>query len=109
MQDAISIINNTFPLPRHPHTFVLAFNGVEIAITTLWTISSRQLWTLTSAYLEALPSYRDAMDTAYLLSTEKALSHFLVDEQQGLSEHQVQNSLRKYGRNGTVHHHISKL
>ena len=47
------------------------------------------------------------MDTPYLFSTQKALEHFQVNEQQGLSEQQVQTSLEKYGRNGTVHHHIS--
>ena len=46
------------------------------------------------------------MDTPYLLSTEKALEHFQVNEQQGLSEEQVQRSLENYGRNGTVHHHL---
>ena len=45
------------------------------------------------------------MDTPYLLSTEEALEHFQVNEQQGLSEQQVQRSLEKYGPNGTVHHH----
>lgn len=45
------------------------------------------------------------MDTPYLLSTEEALEHFQVSEQQGLSEQQAQRSLEKYGRNGTIHHH----
>ena len=47
------------------------------------------------------------MDNSYLCSTEQALEHFQVDEQEGLSEQQVRRSLDKYGRNGTVHHHIS--
>ena len=47
------------------------------------------------------------MDTPFLSSTQKALDHFQVKEQQGLSEQQVQRSLEKYGRNGTVHQHIS--
>lgn len=47
------------------------------------------------------------MDASYLSSTEQSLEHFQVDEQQGLSEQQAQRSLEKYGRNGTVHHHIS--
>lgn len=47
------------------------------------------------------------MDSPYLSSTEKALEYFLVNEQQGLSKEQVRRSLEKYGRNGTVHHHIS--
>ena len=47
------------------------------------------------------------MDTPFLFSTQKALDHFQVNEQQGLSELQVQRSLEKYGRNGTVHQHIS--
>ena len=46
------------------------------------------------------------MDAPYLLSPQEALAHFQVNEQQGLSDHQVQISLEKYGRNGTVHHHI---
>lgn len=47
------------------------------------------------------------MDASYLSSTEKALEYFQVNEQQGLSEQQVRISLDKYGRNGTVYHHIS--
>ena len=47
------------------------------------------------------------MDASYLASTEEALQHFQVNEHQGLSEKQVQRALAKYGRNGTVHHHIS--
>lgn len=47
------------------------------------------------------------MDASYLSSTEQALEYFTVDEHRGLSEQQVQIALEKYGRNGTVHHHIS--
>lgn len=47
------------------------------------------------------------MDALYLVSTEKALEQFQVNEQQGFSEQQVQKSLEKYGRNGTVHHQVS--
>lgn len=46
------------------------------------------------------------MDASYLSSTEEALEHFKVNENQGLSEQQVQKALEKYGRNGTVHHHV---
>ena len=46
------------------------------------------------------------MDASYLSSTEEALEHFKVNEDQGLSEQQVRKALEKYGRNGTVHHHI---
>lgn len=41
----------------------------------------------------------NAMDAPYLFSTEKALEYFHVNEQQGLSEQQVQRALEKYGRN----------
>ena len=47
------------------------------------------------------------MDASYLSSTEQALEYFEVNENQGLSEQKVQKALGKYGRNGTVHHHIS--
>ncbi|CAD6575628.1 MAG: hypothetical protein ASARMPRED_007405 [Alectoria sarmentosa] len=39
------------------------------------------------------------MDASYLTSTEEALEHFKVDEQQGLSEQQVQSAIERYGRN----------
>ena len=45
------------------------------------------------------------MDSAYLVSPEKALGFFQVTEKDGLSDSQVQQALKKYGRNGTVHHH----
>ena len=47
------------------------------------------------------------MDASYLSSTEQALEFFAVDENKGLSEQQIQRALGKYGRNGTVHHHVS--
>ncbi|KAL9131850.1 MAG: hypothetical protein Q9217_000296 [Psora testacea] len=39
------------------------------------------------------------MNSAYLLSTEEALAHFSVKEQQGLSDQQVRTATQKYGRN----------
>ncbi|KAM0802822.1 hypothetical protein BDR22DRAFT_842511 [Usnea florida] len=39
------------------------------------------------------------MDASYLSSTEQALEYFAVDENQGLSEQQIQRALEKYGRN----------
>jgi len=43
------------------------------------------------------------MEAAYLSTPEEALKHFQVTEQSGLSGPQVQDALRKYGRNGTVY------
>ena len=62
---------------------------------------------LTGQCPEAIHSFRNIMDASYLSSTEQALEYFEVNENQGLSEQQVQRALEKYGRNGTVHHHIS--
>lgn len=39
------------------------------------------------------------MDASYLSSTEQALEYFAADQNQGLSEQQIQIALRKYGRN----------
>ncbi|MCJ1455842.1 hypothetical protein MMC28_006199 [Mycoblastus sanguinarius] len=39
------------------------------------------------------------METAYLSSTEEALDHFQVGEQEGLSDQQVRKAIQKYGRN----------
>ena len=47
------------------------------------------------------------MEAPFLYSTEEALNFFEVEEQQGFSDQKVQEALEKYGRNGTVHHHIS--
>lgn len=55
----------------------------------------------------AIHSFGITMDASYLTSTEEALEHFKVDEQQGLSEQQVQSAIERYGRNGTVYHHPS--
>ena len=49
------------------------------------------------------------MDAAYLASPAEALDRFQVSEQDGLSESQVQQALKKYGRNGTVHDHDSAI
>lgn len=42
------------------------------------------------------------MEAAYLISSEDALRHFQVTEQDGLSDTMVQRAVDKYGRNGTV-------
>ncbi|KAL9031831.1 MAG: hypothetical protein Q9196_000145 [Gyalolechia fulgens] len=39
------------------------------------------------------------METAYVASTKEALDYFHVSEQSGLSEHQVSEAIKKYGRN----------
>ena len=39
------------------------------------------------------------MDTSYLQTTEEALAHFEVKEQQGLSDSQVQEAIEQHGRN----------
>ena len=62
---------------------------------------------LTGQFPEAIHSFPNIMDASYLSSTGQALEYFAVDENQGLSEQQIQRALGKYGRNGTVHHHIS--
>lgn len=40
------------------------------------------------------------MDNSFVLSTQEALTHFQVSEDYGLTEAQVQNAYRRYGRNG---------
>ena len=47
------------------------------------------------------------MEAAFLSTPEETLKHFHVTEQSGLSGPQVQDALKKYGRNGTVHNHDS--
>lgn len=42
------------------------------------------------------------MEAAYLVSSEDALRHFQVTEQNGLSDVLVQRAIEKYGRNGTI-------
>lgn len=42
------------------------------------------------------------MEAAYLVSSEDALRHFQVTEQNGLSDVLVQRATEKYGRNGNV-------
>ena len=43
------------------------------------------------------------MEAAYLSTPEEALKYFQVTEQNGLTGAQVQDALKKYGRNGTVY------
>jgi hypothetical protein len=40
------------------------------------------------------------MDRSYTFPPEDALAHFGVEQHQGLSERQVQESRKKYGPNG---------
>lgn len=49
------------------------------------------------------------MEAAYLVSSEDALRHFQVTEQNGLSDALVQRAIEKYGRNGTVQLNTSSL
>jgi hypothetical protein len=46
------------------------------------------------------------MEASFLSTVEETLEFFQVDEQQGLSDQDVQKALERYGRNGTVHRHI---
>ena len=93
--------SSRFPFPRYLISSLSFFPAVH------YRALSKKPLILTGQCPEAIHSFRNIMDASYLSSTEQALEHFAVDENQGLSEQQIQRALGKYGRNGTVHHHIS--
>ena len=45
------------------------------------------------------------MEAAFLSTPEEALQNFHVTEQSGLNGPQVQDALKKYGRNGTIQYY----
>lgn len=90
-----------------PFLPVFLSDRVLSATTSLIHIFPKKHWTSAGQCPRVLHRFGVTMDASYLSSTNEALEHFQVKEQQGLSEQQVQRATEKYGRNGTVHHQAS--